>query len=883
MDKPEYPGWVLWVLQRTCPPHLLEEIEGDLLQRFKRDSSKFGTKKARWRFMVYGLSFLRPGILLRNKFSFQLISLSMIINYITIAFRNFNRQRAYTLLNIIGLALGMTASTLIFQYVKYEASFDKFHSRASDIYRIQYNGWQNGQLNFESAVAVPAAPAALKNNFPEVEAFTRFLPIGGVISYDAPGEDPVVFREERMQFADTSLFNVFDFRLLKGNERTCLKGVNKVIIAENVANKYFGSGDPIGKQLTLHRGDASVFEVTGVFANVPENSHIKFDFLVSYEIINAWTENESETSWNWYDFYSFVLLKPGTDVKSLQAKWDAYLAKTRAEEWNKQNRKQEFILRPLTDIHLYSNLLYETSPQDLRDGDAVYAVSVVAVFILLIAWINYINLATARSFKRANEVGVRKVVGAAKGQLIGQFLTESFLLNISAALVALLLVRLLWTPFCELTGWQIPLDYMLAGEFWLMVSMLFVIGALLSGFYPAIVLSSFKPVVVLKGKLIKSSAGNYLRKGLVVFQFAASVFLISGSLIVYDQLEFMKNKDLGIDINDTLVIEGPSVTDSLYASKYKSFKTEVLRIPGVKGITASTSIPGEENYWTTGLQRINGGPEGANVVTTMGMDYDYVPQFNIAIKAGRNFSEAFHDEKSILINEALSKELEFTTPDQAIGEMVRHGRDTVEIVGVLANYHQMSLRAKVIPHAYRLRTASSYFCVKVETNDYKDLIARLEVPWKSFFPGNPIDYFFLDQFFDRQYDRDNRFSEVFTIFTVLAIIIASMGLVGLASFMAIQRTREIGIRKVLGSSVPNVILLLSKGFMQPVAVAILLALPLCWWIMSQWLQSFPYHTEVNPVVFLISGMLVTLIAFISVTSQTLKAAFTKPAETLKYE
>ncbi|HEY0656581.1 MAG TPA: ABC transporter permease, partial [Chryseosolibacter sp.] len=850
MAKQDYPGWILWVLQRTCPPDLVEEIEGDLLQRFRRESPKIGLRRARWRFIIYGLSFLRPGILLRNKFSFDIISLSMITNYITIAFRNFNRQRAYTLLNIIGLALGMTASVLIFQYVKYESSFDKFHSRANDIYRIQYNGWRNGQLNFESAVAVPAAPAALKSNFPEVEAFTRFLPIGGVISYDAPGQEPVVFREDRMQFADTSLFNVFDFQLLKGNERTCLKGTNKMIISENVAKKYFGSDDPIGKQLTLHRGDANVFEVSGVFADVPENSHIKFDFLISYETINAWTENQSEISWNWYDFYSFVLLKPGTDVKTLQAKWDDYLAKARAEEWNKQNRKQEFILRPLTEIHLYSNLLYETSPQDLRDGDAVYALSVIAVFILLIAWVNYINLATARSFKRANEVGVRKVVGAAKGQLIGQFLTESFLLNITAAILSLALVRVLWAPFSELTGWQIPLNYMLAKEFWMMVVVLFFVGALLSGFYPPIVLSSFKPVVVLKGKITKSTAGNYLRKGLVVFQFAASVFLISGSLIVYDQLEYMKNKDLGIDIKEMIIVEGPSVTDSLYESKYKSFKTEVLRISGVKGLTASTSIPGEENYWTTGIQRINGGPEDSNIVTTMAMDHDYVPQFNIAIKAGRNFSEAFNDKKSILINEALAKELEFTTPEQAIGQMVRHGGDTVEIVGVLADYHQMSLRAKVIPHAYRLSTASSYFSIKVETKDYREVISKIEVPWKSFFPGNPLDYFFLDQFFNKQYDRDNRFSEVFTIFTVIAIVIASLGLVGLASFMAIQRTREIGIRKVLGSSVPNVILLLSKGFMQPVAIAILLALPLCWWLMSQWLHSFPYHTDVNPVVFL---------------------------------
>jgi putative ABC transport system permease protein len=687
-----------------------------------------------------------------------------------------------------------------------------------------------------------------------------------------------------MQFADTSLFKVFDFKLIRGNTKTCLKGINKVVLSESTVRRYFRDEDPIGKRL-LFIGNQFSLEVTGVFQDVPENSHIKFDFLISYETLKTITgSNDFETSWDWYDFYSFVLLKPNTDVEALQAKWDEYLLKTRGEEWKKTNGKQEFILRPLTEIHLYSNLLYETSPQDLRDGDSVNALNIVALFILVIAWVNYVNLATARSFKRANEVGVRKVVGAFRSQLVSQFLTESFILNVVGAALAIFMVRLSWFSFSALTGWNIPLDFMMQQEFWTLVAILFLVGAVLSGFYPAIILSSFKPVSVLKGKVIRSASGNYLRKGLVIFQFSASVLLISGSLIVYQQLSYMKNKDLGMNIRQTLVVNGPDIVDSLYQQNFEAFKTEVLRIAGVRGVTASSSIPGKENYWTRGIKRLSGGPEGNIVVTHVALDHEHVPQYEIGVVAGRNFDKGFTaDDKKVLINESLSAALQFKEPASAVGEQVRMGRDTLEIVGVLEDFHQMSLKAKVIPQVFRLMRATTFYSFKLETANYDDVITAIEGPWKTFFPGNPMDYFFLDQFFNRQYERDDRFGQVFTLFTVLAIFIASLGLLGLASFMTVQRTREIGIRKVLGSSVSDIIVLLSKGFMQPVLLAIAIAFPLGWWLMDQWLQSFPYRTAINPWVFIVSGMLVLVIAFISVSSQTLKAAMTKPADTLKYE
>lgn len=870
------------LLRWFCPDHLIEEIEGDLLHKYQRDVKTFGETVARRKLLWNTIRFFRPGIILRNRLTHNPFNMNLIRNYLIIAFRSFNRQKSYTLLNLVGLCLGVTASLVIIQYVKYERSFDRFHSRADDIYRIQYNGWKNGELNFESAVAVPAAAAALASNFPEVVGYTRFLPAGDVMSYQKPGEEPRSFREERVFYADTSLFEVFDFRLLKGYPETCLKGTNKVIMSQATARKYFGDDEPIGKRITDH-GNGRDLEVTGVFANVPDNSHIKFDLLISYETIDAMTKNESETSWGWYDFYSFVLLRPGTDPVALQAKWDKWLATTRAKEWG--NNKQEFILRPLTDIHLYSNLLYETSPEDLRDGDSVSALNIISIFILIIAWVNYINLATARSIKRANEVGVRKVVGAERRQLVSQFMTESFLLNLISVSVAVLMVRLLWPPFATLTGWNIPLDFFFRKDFWILVISLFFVGTVLSGFYPAIVLSSFKPAAVLKGKIAKSSTGSSLRKGLVIIQFAASVFLISGALIVYQQLDYMKNKDLGVDITETLVLKGPGAIDSLYEQKYDAFKTELLRIPGVKGMSATSNIPGKENYWTRNISRLTDDAKSALIVTHAAIDHDFIPQFGVKVLAGRNFDKNFPEDDNgrILINESLSKALHYRQPQDAIGQVVVSGRDTLEVAGVVADFHQLSLKAQVIPIAYRLFNVSSFYSIKLETTNYRDVIAQIEEPWQTFFPGNPIDYFFLDQFYNRQYDRDDRFSHVFTLFTALAIFIASLGLIGLASFMAVQRTKEIGIRKVLGATASGIVGLLSKDFLKPIFIAIIIAIPLGWWLMEQWLQSFAYRIGISPWVFIISGILVLLIAFISVSSQTLRAALTKPAETLKYE
>lgn len=808
----------------------------------------------------------------------------MIHNYLTIAVRSFLKHKLFTLLNILGLSLGMVASLLILQYVKYERSYDSFHPNADDIYRLQYNQWQNGKIRFECAAAVPAAGPALKNNFPEVKAFARLFPVSGIAAYNSPSRGVISFREEKMQIADPSVLQVLNIELLKGEHTEALHGPNKAVISQRAARKYFQDEDPVGKTITWD-GNRQ-FEIRGVFENIPDNSHIKFDLLFSYATLNQETKNESETNWGWYDFNTYVVLQPGTDVKALQAKWDKWLEQDRAEEWEKYGGKQEFILQPIKDIHLYANLLQESQPDERGNGNSVYALSLIAFFILIIAWVNYINLATAKSFERANEVGVRKVMGAQQSQLIRQFFTEALLVNLAAIAFSLIIVRALWQPFSTLAGRTIPVGYMQQPDFWLLALAIFLFGTLLSGAYPALVLSSFKPVDTLKGKVTRGSSGNLLRQGLVVFQFAASVLLMIGSTVVYQQLQYMHNQKLGIDIHETLVFKGPGVVvDSLFEQSIAAFKTEALRISGIKSMSASSNVPGDEIFWASGIRRLNGGQDTGISGYTVGIDHDYVPAFNLTLAAGRNFDLDHPGErKNVILNRAMTEALNFATVEEAIGEKVSHGGDTLEIVGVLENYHQMSLKEKVSPLVYRYTPHfARFFAFKLESADHNRILAALEEPWEKVFPDNPIDYFYLDQFFDRQYDGERRFGNIFSLFTLLAIFVACLGLFGLASFMTMQRTKEIGIRKALGSTPAQVVVLLSKGFIHLVLIANLVAWPLAWFIMDRWLESFPYRVSINPVLFALAGAAVTIIAFASVGFQTLRAAQLSPAVTLKHE
>ncbi len=809
----------------------------------------------------------------------------MLRNYLTIALRNLLKNKVFTLINILGVAIGMAGCLLILQYVRYELSFDRFHEEADRIYRIQYNTYQNGQQTVACAAAVPAVGPAMKNNFPEVQEYARFFPISGVMTYLQPDGTPLAFREKKMQIATPSALSMFNFPLLQGDAATALDGINKVVLSESAAKRYFGEAEPMGKTLLGSWQDVGPFIVTGVMRDVPANSHIKFDFLLSYETLNKLTDNESETAWGWYDFNTYILLDKKADPQDFQAKWDQWLAKNRKEEWEKYNYSQAFLLQPLTDIHLYSNLLQESQPEEQGNGEAVYFLLLIAGFILLIAWINYVNLSTAKSIERANEVGVRKAVGAQKKQLMGQFIFEATLVNFLAALLAVWLVVFTLPYLGTLTGRTLTLALLVQPGFWVILLILFLAGAFLSGLYPALMLSAYKPITVLRGKLHTSSGGIRLRKSLVIFQFGTSVALMAGTLVVFNQISYMMRQPLGVDITQTLVLKGPDVTDSLYTDSFNTFKTEMLRNTAISSITSSTNVPGDEIFWTNGIKRISGGPESRITIYNVGIDEDYVPSFGLKLVAGRNFSASFRtDTAAVLLNEAATRILAYTTPEEAIQQEVSLGGDTMKIIGVLANYHQMSLKQLQAPMVFRwIPAASNFYALKISTTQPSETLAQIQQEWHEFFPGNPFEYFFLDAFFNRQYQSDRLFGHVFTLFSGLAIFVACLGLFGLASFTTLQRTKEIGVRKVLGASVRSIVALLSQEFLQLILVASLLAIPLAYWVMDRWLAVYPFRIDLSWWFFALPLLLVLLIAMLTVGYQTIKAALANPVKSLRYE
>lgn len=814
----------------------------------------------------------------------------MFSSYFKIAFRNLSKRKGYSLLNIIGLAIGITCCLLIFQYVAFERSYDSFPDKANQIVRLRLDSYRQGKLAWKSATSYPAFGPTMKRDFPEVENFCRLIDANMLLSNE---ERNVKFNEEKGYYADTSFLSMFNVQLVKGNPAKALDGPDKLLLSESMAKKYFGNDDPIGKRLINRDGSYTpVFEVTGVFKEFPKNSHLIVNHIASYtslaKLLRHYgdTTNSTETAWGWYDFYTYLQLKPGTDLKKFESKFPAFCEKyIDSQEWAKTNNvKTAISVLPLTDIHLYSN--YNQEAEVNGNGQSVSFLFLIAFFIIGIAWINYINLATARSLERAREVGVRKVVGAVRKNLVLQFLIESVILNLTALIVALLLAILLTPSFNQLTGKDQLGSFSLPTNYWLGFMAMFLGGSLLAGIYPAFVLSGFRPVLVLKGLFKNSAGGLVLRKGLIIAQFATSVVLIAGTMIVYQQVNFMRSQKLGVDINQTLVLSGAgSITDSVYQNVFQPFKNDLLSIKGIKNVSAASNMMGKEIYWTNGAYRLGTENKGAMTLYNMGIDYDFIPSFGLEIKAGRNFSKEFGtDERAVLLNEEAAKQLGFTDMNKALTEKIFSGGDTVQVIGILANYHHQGLQKVIDPMIFRLRPNSrNAYALKMENASLKTSIAAIEKAWNKYFPSDPFNYYFLDESFDQQYKEDKLFGKVFAIFASLAILIACFGLLGLSAYNILQRTKEIGIRKVMGASIQHLLFILSKDFLLLVLISFVLAIPITWWIMHKWLQDFAYRIDIKWWVFGIAGLVAVLIAVVTISLQALKAAMVNPVKSLRTE
>ena len=813
----------------------------------------------------------------------------MILNYLHLAVRNLFKRKGFTLLNILGLAIGIICCLLIFQYVAFERSYDRFPKNADRIVRLRLDSYQQGKLSWKSATVYPAFGPTMNKDFPEVEDFCRLIDADLLLSND---EKNVKFSEDKGYYADPSFLSMFNVQLIKGNPKTALDAPDKLLLSEKTAKKYFGNDEPLGKKLVYRDPNFTrTLEVTGVFKEFPSNSHLIINHLVSYSTrasINRFfgdTANSTETSWGWYDFYTYLELKPHTDLKKFESKFPAFCNRyINNQDWAKANNVvAEIHVLPLRDIHLYSN--YNQEAEVNGNGQSVSFLFLIAFLIIGIAWINYINLATARSLERAREVGVRKVAGAVRRNLIFQFMVESLLLNLVALIVAAGIVFLLMPWFNQLTGRTGSVNFFTGSQYWLLFSGIFIGGSILSGLYPAFVLSGFKPVSVLKG-LFKNSAGGYLlRKGLIITQFATSVVLIAGTIIVFQQVNYMRKQKLGVNINQTLVLNGAaSIQDSLYQDIFQPFKNSVLQQPGVKSMTVSTSVMGKEIYWTSGIRRLDPGNPGSVTLYHLGVDYDFIPSFEMKLVAGRNFSKDFPtDDKAAILNETAARLLGFESPQKAInGKIIR--RDTLTVIGVVQNFHNEGLRKSIEPELILLRpNTRDAYSIKVGSANIASTIASIQATWNKFFPNDPFNYYFLDESFNQQYSADKQFGKVFGLFASLAIIIACFGLLGLSAYNVLQRTKEIGIRKVLGASIQNVLYILSKDFIMLVLVAFVIAIPVAWWIMHNWLLDFAYRINIQLWVFAIAGALAVLIALLTIGFQALKAAMSNPVKSLRTE
>ncbi|MBT1686925.1 ABC transporter permease [Dawidia soli] len=814
----------------------------------------------------------------------------MLRNYLTIALRNVLKNKVFSGINILGLGIGLAACLLIFQFVRYELSYDTFHAKIDRTYRVTNDRFQQGKLIQHGTITYPTIGPAMARDFPEIEEYTRLMPGFGLnIRIDDQH-----FRGGDSHFADEHFFSVFSFSMLAGDRVSALKEPFSAVLTEHAARRYFPAlrtdyTAMIGK--TFYWGlDKVPYTVTGVCQDVPANSHIQFDVLMSYATLIQVTKSDADNSWTWSDMRHYLVLKPGVDYKQLEAKFDAF--SDRYFQGDKVSGSVEkFYLQPLRDAHLYSH--YEYDIAKVASGKAVWAMLIVALFILLIAWINYINLTTSRALDRAKEVGLRKVMGALKSQLIKQFILESLIITSLSFGAALVLVQLLQASFNTITGNDLSLWQVIQttdAQTLIGVAAFLLVGALVSGFYPALVLSSYQPVTVLKGKFQRSGRGNFLRKALVIVQFTSSAALITGTIIVSKQLNYINDMDLGMVIDNTVVVSAPELAtwDSSFVQRVEDYKHALLQVDGVESAATSGNLPGDRLARGFDLH-LKEQTSAKYTMSYLGADHHFVTTYHVSLAAGRGFLPTDHQVnydaiRSVMLNVKAVRLLGIDNPEDAVGKELTDDEHTWTIVGVFNDFHQESLKNPI--EAMILMPVYSTFAdtsIKIKTEDTKHVLASIEGIYKKYFPGNSFEYFFLKDRYNRQYTDDMRFGQIIGIFTGLAIIVACLGLIGLSSYTAMQRTKEIGIRKVLGASVVHIVSLLSADFVRLVLVAAVLSIPIAYFGMQNWLQGYAYRVTPGWVQFVVPLLLVLLIAAVTISFQVLKAAMKNPVDTLKHE
>ncbi|GAB4022974.1 ABC transporter permease [Spirosoma koreense] len=878
------PRWADWLLETFVDPHLREDLQGDLHEVFYKQVEKMGLAKARWAYAWAVLHYINPVFFGRKQpaqyYSPSLLHPAMIRNYLKVAWRNLRKHSAYSALNIFGLSLGLTSCLLMTLYVVDELSYDRFHQHADRIYRVDTYAKFGGTVQDLAETPDPIGPT-LKKDYPQVEEYVRFFKADGSRLVRKGKE---FIEEAHTIYADSTLFNVFTLPVLAGNPQTALRQPNSVVITESTAKKYFGRPNVLGQLIEV---DKSVYTVSAVIRDIPHNSHFHADFIFPMSGLDYGWGNFLTTN-----FHTYILLRAGVDhtvfnrqlmqviKKYIYPQAKDILHLNSPDDFNRGDTRFEMTLFPLTDIHLRSDRRAELEPNG--NSQFVYIFSAVALFVLLIACVNFMNLSTARSSGRAKEVGIRKALGTNRKSLMGQFLTESTLMVTLALLIALGMTKLVTPLFNDLSAKELGVTTLFSFPILPFLLAIPLLVGLLAGSYPAFLLSAFQPVAVLKGELGSRIKTSTFRSALVVFQFVSSVILVIGTIIVYRQLAYIQTKNVGFTKDQVLIIDGTQVL----GDQIEPFKRELLKLPGVTAGTVSGFLPISPalRNGQTFAKQADLSPATMFDTQSWIVDADYMKTMGMKILKGRNFSATPNsDDRGLIINESLAKLLGYRDP---VGHPLYTGdrsQPPYTIIGVVKDFNYESLRQRISPLCFQRGTNADRVALRVTATATRPVLGQIEAIWKAMAPEAQFRYRFMDQAFDSMYRSEQRIGRIALTFACLAILIACLGLFGLAAYMAEQRTREIGVRKVLGATSGDIVSMLSGSFLRLVLVAILIACPIGYYCMELWLQNFAYRIDIEWWVFIVSGLVAVGIALLTISFQSIKAALMNPVKSLRSE
>ena len=893
-DSPDKPGkeplvvrWTIGFVRWFCPDSLAEGIEGDLLEEFDEDVQRRGKVIAGRKLIWNALKFFRLSIITRNKIKLRNNSLIMLRSYFKITLRNISRSKGYSFINIFGLSLGIACFLLTANYAAFEFSFDNFHPSIDRTYRVGMTMiWKVEGGEFGSTS--PPVPLLLAHDYPEVEEVTTIHTPGDfIVRYDKGNGDVSAFNEQYIFSADSNIFNFFGFKFREGSPSTALRGINKAVISATTAQRLFGNESALGKIIQLGNNRIPI-EITGV-AEVPDNTHFKFNYILSMPTTPHVKRNEN--NWIWTQLVTYVRLAPGADPEALRNKmgritdsviipWFSQHGMNYSDLQTKE--KWQFYMRPMKDIHLGSQ---DNRLGAVGDARYAYAFGAIGLFVLIIAAINFVNLSTARGTKRAREVGVKKALGAMRSSLVSQFQAESIFLSLLSMVLALPLVELLRLLIVNILHNKMPFLLWDNPVYLLALPVVGVVIGILAGVYPSFYLTSFLPVQVLKGKIASGMGNSKLRSSLVVAQFAISITLIVGTVVVLQQMKFLRSKNLGFDKENILNIN--------YAEKLgdhlESFTNEVKELPGVVAAVVAQDTPrggGYEDIFTA---------EGSSIklpISAIKIDDDYFETMGFELLAGRTFDYKHNaaDKANVIVNESMAKLFGWTA-EEAVGKVVIYAAGEnarFEVIGVVKDFNFKTLREPIRPMFFSHVTSMTWgdmrvLAIRYKSDDLPKLISAVERKWNATVEQTPMSFSFLDEDIARAYAEDQRLGDIFQIFTILSVIIAFIGLVGLVSYSAEVRKKEIGIRKVLGASRSGIVIMMNSNYIKLIAIGLVISTPLAWYAMNSWLQSFEYKITISPLVFVVSGLAVMAGALISVAYLSMRAASVNPASVLKEE